>query len=210
MIDDIGALLLHLWTLNDKDDMRQAREEASGPACGIAALDPATTLAMSPMLRARYAFADAWHGAAHGQTWLAVGAVATTSALLRERAWHRAQMEILADTFPGSIEPARTVLFGIDDARGGATYLIWRHDDAEPMVCAFYGGGLDTFADLGRYLEFLVGERTHDDSAELLAASAGPVRPLAPSPALGGTLQGSLRAAIASSRRTTTGRVSSP
>lgn len=188
MNDDIGALLRHLWILNDKDDVRQTREEACDPACGIAALDPATTLAMSPMLRARYAFADAWHGAAHGQTWLAVGSVSTASALLHERAWHRAQMATLARTVPGGIEPARMVLFGIDDARGGATYLIWRHGGAEPMVCAFYGGGLDTFADLGRYLEFLVGETTHDDSAELLATSAGPVRPLSRSPVLGGTL----------------------
>lgn len=30
----------------------------------------------------------------------------------------------------------------------------WRHGGAEPMVCAFYGGGLDFFADPGRYLEF--------------------------------------------------------
>ncbi|WP_209437103.1 hypothetical protein [Methylobacterium variabile] len=179
MTDDIGALLRHLWILNDKDDVRQGREEACDPACGIAALDPATTLAMSPMLRARYAVADAWHGAAHGQTWLAVGAVATASALLRERAWHRAQMATLARIVPGGIEPARMVLFGIDDARGGATYLIWRLGSAEPMVCAFYGGGLDTFADLGRYLEFLLGERVHDDSAELLAASGVRVRPVA-------------------------------
>jgi hypothetical protein len=187
MTDDIGALLQHLWILNEKDDVRQAREEACDPAGGIATLDPSITLAMSPMLRARYAFADAWHGAAHGQTWLAVGAVMTASALLRERAWHHAQMALLARTVPGGIDPARMVLFGIDDARGGATYLIWRHDGAEPMVCAFYGGGLDTFSDLGRYLEFLVGETTHDDSAELLAASAGRVRPLAQSPVQGDT-----------------------
>ncbi|WP_187371385.1 hypothetical protein [Methylobacterium oryzihabitans] len=181
MTDDIGALLQHLWILNDKDDVRQAREEACDPAYGIAALDPATTLAMSPMLRARYAFADAWHGAAYGQTWLALGAVATASAQLRERAWHHAQMETLAETFPRGIDPARMALFGIDEDRGGATYLIWRPDGTEPMVCAFYGGGLDIFASLGRYLEFLIGERVHDDSAELLAAAGVRVRPVAQS-----------------------------
>lgn len=176
MTDEIGALLRHLWMLNDKDDVRQAREQACEPAGGITTLDPATTLAMSPMLRARYAFADAWHGAAHGQTWPGVREVAIASAQLREHAWHHAQVAMLARAVPGGIEPARMALFGIDDARGGATYLIWRHDGAEPMVCAFYGGGLDIFADLGRYLEFLVGERTHDDSAELMPGTTAGIR----------------------------------
>mgnify|MGYP003340149668 CR=1 FL=1 len=62
------------------------------------------------------------------------------------------------------IDPARMALFGIDEDRGGATYLIWRPDGTEPMVTAFYGGGFDIFASLGRYLEFLIGERVHDDS----------------------------------------------
>lgn len=85
MTDDIGALLQHLWILNEKDDVRQhGRRPAIRQAGSLPSIRRSRWL--SPMLRARYAFADAWHGAAHGQTWLAMGAVMTASALLRERA----------------------------------------------------------------------------------------------------------------------------
>lgn len=168
MVGDVEALLRQLWNLNDKDDIRQAREEAPASASEIPTCDPATTLAMSPMLRARYAFADAWHGAAFGQTWPGLREIATISARLRERPWHDAHMKAMARALPEGADPGRVVVLGIDEAKGQATYLVAQGDDVEPVVCTFYGGGRNLFRDLGRYLEFLVGERVHDDSLEIL------------------------------------------
>ncbi|TNC05945.1 hypothetical protein FF100_35075 [Methylobacterium terricola] len=68
MVCDVEALLRRLWCLNDKDDIRPSRQVAPASASQIATLDPAVMLAMSPRLRARDTVADAWHGAAFGQT----------------------------------------------------------------------------------------------------------------------------------------------
>ncbi|MCF4130097.1 hypothetical protein [Methylobacterium sp. SyP6R] len=167
MVHDIEELLGQLWRLNGRDRMRQAREEGLVSAERIGTLVPGVTLAMSAMLRARYAWADAWHGAAFGQDWPALRNVPALSSRLREQAWHSAHMKALARALPDGVDPARMALLGVDEARGQATYLRWCREQ-EPLVCAFYGGGVDLFLDLSRYIEFLIGERVHDDSAEIL------------------------------------------
>jgi hypothetical protein len=81
----------------------------------------------------------------------------------------------MSDAFPVPVGPSRIALYGLDAARGDATYLVWCTDTVEPAVCAFYGGGFDRFLDLSSYLAFLVGERSHDDSAEMMPGASGPL-----------------------------------
>ena len=174
MAHDVAELLHLLWRLNDKDDVRQSLEEPSAPCADIATLAPETTMPLSPMLRARFAYAGAWDRAAFGQTWPGLAQIAAITALVRDRPWHVGHVAKMSGAFPLPVGPSRIALYGLDAARGDATYLVWCTDTVEPAVCAFYGGGCDRFLDLSGYLAFLVGERSHDDSAEMMPGTSPP------------------------------------
>lgn len=175
MAYDVAELLHLLWRLNDKDDVRQSLEGPSALGADIVTLDPETTMPLSPMLRARFAYAGAWDRAAFAQTWPGLAQIAATTALVRDRPWHVGHVATMSGAFPLPVGPYRITLYGLDAARGDATYLVWCTDTVESAVCAFYGGGCDRFLDLSRYLAFLVGERSHDDSAEMMPGTSAPL-----------------------------------
>ena len=176
MAHDIHQWLERLHRLNEKDDIRQSVEVPASSGEVIATLDPDMTMPLSPMLRARFAYAGAWAGAALGQTWLGLGQIAEAPAGVRECSWHIEHLARMTSELSEPVGPSRITLYGLDATKGGATYLVWRAEAEEPAVLAFYGGGLDRFLDLGSYLAFLVGERVHDDSAELVPGTLGMIR----------------------------------
>ncbi|MCF4130195.1 hypothetical protein [Methylobacterium sp. SyP6R] len=167
MADRVCDLLRQLWDLNKKDGIRQSRSEPSDPPDDIVTLDAARTMRLSPMLRERYAFAGRWRKAALDQTWLDLDAI--DAAVIETCMSREAHAQTASRTLPWAITEAQVTLFGINDDTREATYLIWLPDREEPAICAFYGGRSDLFSDLGRFLEFLVGDRVHDDTVELAA-----------------------------------------
>lgn len=170
MTDGVCKLLQRLWDLNEEDGIRQSRTDPSGSRDEIATLDAARTVRLSPMLKARYAFAGTWRKAALDQTWLDYEDIG--DAVIKTRMSREAHAQIAARGLPWKISGAQATLFGIRDDTSEATYLIWRPGHAEPAICACYGGRSDLFRDLERFLEFLTGGCLHDDSIELAASAA--------------------------------------
>lgn len=167
MVDRVCDLLRQLWNLNEEDGIRQSRNDPSGAQDDIATLDGARPMRLSPMLRERYAFAGRWRKAALDQTWLGLNDINT--AVIETCLDREVHAQAASRTLPWTISKAQVTLFGINHDTREATYLIWLPDREEPVICAFYGGRSDLFGDLERFLEFLVGDRVHDDSIELAA-----------------------------------------
>ena len=65
---------------------------------------------------------------------------------------------------PASSKPQDTALFAVDLDDFEESYLVWVGDAPEPQVYTFFGAGVKRFLDLGRYLEYLVGDRKEDDN----------------------------------------------
>ncbi len=167
MVDRVRDLLRQLWSLNKQDGIRQSRSDPSDPQHDIVTFDAARTMRLSPMLRERFAFAGRWRNAALNQTWLDLDDIDT--AMIETCMSREAHAQIASRTLPWTISEAQVTLFGINDDTLEAAYLIWLPDREEPVICAFYGGRADLFYDFERFLEFLVGDRVHDDSVEVAA-----------------------------------------
>ncbi|ACL62436.1 hypothetical protein [Methylobacterium nodulans] len=168
MASSIEFLLKQLWVLNEQDGIQQSMRRCSHTMDGIATFDPSKKIKLSPMLRERFRCAYEWENAAIGQTWLGLDKVAIASDDTQIRKHYDLRVQNWTHAPPAMTTPSRTAIYGINTERREATYLAWPAEDEEPIICALYGGQFDIFKNLKRYLEFLAGDRCHDDSEEIL------------------------------------------
>ncbi len=183
MKKDVAALLPLLKRENDRENAKgplAQRVHAAEPAAArIPTLD-GKTRPMSPMLRARFAFAGRWENAVLGQTWLStteMGRALTTRQYKEEIALRR---ENWTSSPVAKLTLDRLSLFAADVDDQDATYLVWvaaRESAAEPKVIQFAGGSESTYKDLAAYLKSHIGEAallsgvtTTSDGAPSLAA----------------------------------------
>ena len=135
----------------------------------ISTLAPGVTRQLSPMLRARFAFCSTWKNANLDQNWLSLEA--TRHALdnpeikelvdLRIENWDWAP--------PASVNPEDCAIFSYNPYAVEETYLVWESEQEEPIVWRFFSAEYYKFADLNRFLEYLIGERMVDDSGRVTA-----------------------------------------
>lgn len=164
MKKDVTALLPLLKQENDRENAKRSLAQRVHPAEKAVARIPTLdgkTRPMSPMLRARFAFAGRWENAVLGQTWLStteMGRALTTRDYKQEIALRR---ENWISSPVAKLSLDRLALFAADVDDQDATYLVWeaaRESDAEPKVIQFVGGSESTYKDLAAYLKSHVGE----------------------------------------------------
>jgi hypothetical protein len=106
---------------------------------------------LSPMLRARFAFAGRWQNAILGQTWLSASEMARapkTRDLVEEVALRR---ESWTRSLVSKLPLDRLSLFAVDVDDGDATYLVWGKG-AEPKVLELCGASEKAYKDFATYL----------------------------------------------------------
>jgi hypothetical protein len=111
---------------------------------------------ITPLLAARFTFAGRWLHASLGMEWLAPTHLrkAYTDVQIRQ------QIAIRREHWDGCIlaqlPPERITLFGIDRVEFAEVYLAWKRPGTEPAVHWYTGQHEYGFANLTKYVEFLL------------------------------------------------------
>lgn len=155
MKKDVTALLAILRGENERGTGTQKLSAPEETPRRVPTLDGAGR-PVTPMLRARFAFAGRWKNALQAQTWLSA---ADMGRVAKTRAW-RTEVELRRENWPQSsvskLPVARLSLFAVDTDDGDATYLVWGTGD-EPKVIEFSGGSETVHRDFQAYLQHHVG-----------------------------------------------------
>jgi hypothetical protein len=165
--DRIFHLLEQLKALNAASPGRGTQEIASpdtniGP---IATLEEGFLRKLSPMLEARFRFCGAWTNAHLSQDWLSLEQIRNWRQNRKLVEWVNLSKENSYDSEPpGGVEPKNCAIFGYNPHEPEETYLVWDDNEIEPKVWSFFQGDYGMFDSLQNYLEFIVGERSSDDS----------------------------------------------
>jgi hypothetical protein len=119
---------------------------------------------LSPMLMERVKFCGRWNNADLSQDWLGIADVASIDAGHTVQRWIALRIENWDHCPPANVSKDDVALFGFNPYEPEETYLVWRSSQTEPEVWRFFGADYDFFGNLNRFLEYLVGDRTTDDS----------------------------------------------
>lgn len=130
----------------------------------IMTLNPGIFRPLSPMLKARFEFCHAWKDAYLSQDWLGLQEI---------RNWPNNQnivrrLELRQENWdfvpPASVPPENCAIYAVNPYELDETYLVWTDDAEEPQIWEFFGADYKMFTNLDRYLEFILGDRSSDDS----------------------------------------------
>jgi hypothetical protein len=134
-------------------------------ASDIQTLQPDVSRPLSPMLRARFEFCSSWSNADLDQYWLSLSEIGDcqSNPVLAEWMRLRAENSYGSDP-PGCVEPSHCSIFAYNPFEPDETYLVWKDDEQEPMVWRYFGADYKMFLNLNAYLQYIVGDSSHDDS----------------------------------------------
>lgn len=66
---------------------------------------------------------------------------------------------------PASVSSDNCAIFGLNPFDPEETYLVWGEVDPEPMIWRYTGADYKVFKNLNRFLQYILGDLTTDDSA---------------------------------------------
>ncbi|WP_369944415.1 hypothetical protein [Xanthomonas medicagonis] len=124
---------------------------------------------LSPMLMERFKFCGRWNNANLDQDWLSVSDAANIGGDATAQEWIALRIENWDHCPPANVSKDDVALFGFNPYEPEETYVVWRTGQAEPEVWRFFGADYKNFRNLNRFLEYLVGDRTVDDSGRMPA-----------------------------------------
>jgi hypothetical protein len=123
----------------------------------VPTLHARVTQPITPMLATRFAYAGRWQNVFPGVEWLSA---ADMRKVLKEPAV-ASQIDSRREYWEGSVlsqlEPTSVSLFGIDREDQSEVYLAWRKPGREPEVHWYVAQHEHHFANLRKYVEYLVG-----------------------------------------------------
>lgn len=168
-MNDVGTRILDL--LKRMQAMREQDPEQGGstpaPPDGrddrIRTLEPGVYRPLSPMLRARFAFAASWEDAFLTQSLLSLSEIEqfeTNPELLELIGLRR---ENWSDLPPESVAPRDCAVFGYCPYGVDETYLVWSGDAVEPAVWTYSSSTVHHFKNLENFLGYIVDDRDSDD-----------------------------------------------
>lgn len=165
--DRSTQLLERLRSLNEGDKSRapQTIEPAEPPRDTILTLNDTFSRPLSPMLEQRFKFCGTWKNAHLSQDWLGLSQIRNWRKNAKLVEWVNLSIEnSYGSEPPGGVDAKDCAIFGYNPNEPEETYLVWHQGEIEPKIWSFFQGDYGLFDNLERYLEFILGERTSDDS----------------------------------------------
>lgn len=116
----------------------------------LSTFDSKVSRKLTPMLKARFAFAGAWK---MGQEiWLSASDITSAVKNKAIKPYHRSLREHWQGSAPMRFADDRLTLFGITEGvPEDLTYLVWESDDEEPTIWTCEGFDAHTFTTLEQY-----------------------------------------------------------
>lgn len=124
---------------------------------------------LSPMLMERFKFCGRWSNANLDQDWLSICDAANIDGDVTAQEWIALRTENWDHCPPANVSKNDVAMFGFNPYEPEETYLVWRGEQSEPEVWRFSGLDYKIFDNLNRFLEYLLGDRTADDSGRMAA-----------------------------------------
>jgi hypothetical protein len=122
---------------------------------------------LSPMLIERFRFCGRWTNANLDQDWLGISDIDNIGNNATAQEWIALRTENWDHCPPANVSKDDVALFGFNPYEPEETYVVWRAGRVEPEVWRFFGADYKFFQDLNRFLEYLVGDRSADDSGRM-------------------------------------------
>ncbi|NMG72731.1 hypothetical protein [Parazoarcus communis] len=143
---------------------------ASEPLLEISTFADSFVRPLSPMLRSRFQFCGSWKNARLSQNWLSLTEIRDAKNNETLSKWVALRTENSYDNDPpGCVAAENCAVFSYNPYEPEETYLVWEDGKEEPLVWEYFGWDYLRFENLNHYLEYIVGDRTVDDSGRIQA-----------------------------------------